>query len=90
MTHKITFMLRLVLLLALAVAVVALASGPGPSIDWWVLGGGGGGGGGVSVSINGTLGQTAIGSATTGSTRLGSGYWYAMQPYTILLPMIVR
>jgi hypothetical protein len=81
----------LLVLLLLVIVTTAAAKEPAASaILWRVFSGGGAPASGGNVTLNGSLSQTAIGSAATGSTRLGSGYWYAMQPYTIMLPMIVR
>jgi hypothetical protein len=91
MKNQRLIVLVLLALLLLAMVTTAAAKEPSASaILWRVFSGGGAPASGGNVTLNGSLGQTAIGSAATGRNRLGSGYWYAMQPYTILLPMIVR
>ena len=73
------------------------ASSAGFAIDWWVFSGGGApasttGG----VSLNGSLGQTAIGPSSNGSTViLSAGYWSGVGALTpeggpIYLPIILR
>ena len=62
------------LVVSLLFVGVALASGT-PSIDRWVIGGGGGSGTAGSTTLDGTLGQWAVGSGTAGTTQLGSGFW---------------
>ena len=56
----------------------------------WVVGGGGGLAAGSSVSLNGTLGQPAVGSFTTGSVTLKAGYWTGASRSTIYLPIVIR
>ena len=48
------------------------------SINWWVIGGGGDTVNSASYAVNSTLGQPAVGPATSTSYRLGAGYWYGM------------
>jgi hypothetical protein len=66
-------------LLILFSASLLIASAQGtPTVDWWVIAGGGApsSGGGGSVSLNDTLGQPVIGSATgSGGVALVDGYW---------------
>jgi hypothetical protein len=81
----------LLALLILAMVTTVAAKEPSASaILWRVFGGGGAPVSGGDVTLNGSLGQTAIGSAAAGKAQIGSGYWYAMQPYAVMLPMIVR
>ena len=61
-----------VLLVSLLLVSTALAQ---DGIDWWVIGGGGGSGTAGSTSLDGTIGQWAVGSGTSGTTQLGSGFW---------------
>jgi hypothetical protein len=55
--------------------VTSLASGE--QINWQVISGGGTRGTSVSYSLNGTLGQTAAGSAGSISYRINQGFWQA-------------
>ena len=84
--------LAVVLPLLLVMGVV-WAAAPGPAVDWEVISGGGGPSGGGEVTLNGTLGQTAIGpSAGGGGVTLGAGFWYGIggQVYRVYLPVVVR
>lgn len=47
----------------------------GEQINWWVIGGGGGSGSSSSFQLNGTVGQTAVGVASSASYTLNQGYW---------------
>jgi hypothetical protein len=80
-----------VLLASLLLVGTALAQG---SIDWWVIGGGGGSGTAGGTSLDGTIGQWAVGSGTSGTTQLGSGFWgggSAEGPSgAVFLPVILR
>jgi hypothetical protein len=64
-----------VLMLLLAAAGEAGADG-GASVTWAVLSGGGQPATGGSVSLSGSLGQTAIGPATSQDYGTAAGYWY--------------
>jgi hypothetical protein len=80
----------LLVLLLLVMVTTAAAKAPSASAILWRVFSGGAPASSGNITLNGSLGQTAIGSAAAGKARIGSGYWYAMQPYAILLPMIVR
>lgn len=62
--------------LLLALAVPAALAQQGPDIPWQVIGGGGAPSTGSGVTLNGTLGQPAIGPSSGGGSDLGAGYWY--------------
>jgi hypothetical protein len=81
----------LVILLVLALGGVAWAgSSASYAINWQVLSGGGAPVSGGNISLNATLGQTAIGPSSSTGYGLSSGYWYgsAGGPSTIYLPVI--
>jgi hypothetical protein len=72
-------------------------------LSWHVLSGGGRQGmASGSHTVRGTLGQLAIGPATSGQTSVGSGYWCGIQQgaggpvpgpgpgYEIYLPIVLR
>jgi len=67
-------------LAALLVVLVAGVAGAGQSasyaVNWQVLSGGGAPASAGTVSLNATLGQTAIGPSTSTSYKLGAGYWF--------------
>ncbi|MGD9315248.1 MAG: hypothetical protein PVG56_00315 [Anaerolineae bacterium] len=90
-------------LLLAGLALVGLAwagSSDGATVQWSVLSGGGAPAASSSgaVSLNGTLGQTAIGpSSVSGSsfgpgTMVGAGFWYGLGEgvYEIYLPLTLR
>jgi hypothetical protein len=81
-----------VLLVSLLFAGTALAQPP--SIGWWVISGGGGSGTAGDTSLDGTIGQWAVGSGTSGTTQVGSGFWgggNAEGPLEgIFLPVLLR
>ena len=85
--------LVLLALLAFSLAGVAwAASASGAGIDWDVLASGGGPSSTSRVSLNTTLGQTAIGHAASPS-NMGSGYWSGelnAADRSIYLPMLTR
>jgi hypothetical protein len=80
--------LTLAVLLFLAAAGAAGADG-GASVTWAVLSGGGQPATGGSVSLNGSLGQTAIGPATSQDYGTAAGYWYgAGALYRYIFPIL--
>ena len=82
------------LLMLLLVGAVWAASSDGPAVDWQVLSGGGAPAvsGSGAVTLNGTLGQTAIGFSSAGTRVLGAGFWYGVGEagYQIYLPVVLR
>ena len=63
-----------ILVVSLIIAGVVLAEGA-PDIGWWVIGGGGGSLSTGDTSLDGTIGQWAVGSNTQGTIEVGSGFW---------------
>jgi hypothetical protein len=59
--------------------------------DWHVFSGGGAPAGSANVSLNASLGQTAIGPASSASYSLHGGYWRtpAGEPATLYLPLVL-
>lgn len=85
--------LTLLLLAGLALASIAWAgSSDGTAVDWSVLNSGGAPAAGGAVTLNGTLGQTAIGSSAAAHGSLGAGFWYGLGKgiYTVYLPLVLR
>ena len=82
--------------LAVSLLLVSTALAQAPRIDWWVISGGGGSGTAGGISLDGTIGQWAVGSGTSGTTHVGSGFWgggSAAGPVDggqIFLPFILR
>ena len=65
------------LLVLLSASLLIASANGGPAVDWWVIAGGGGpSSGGGNITLNDTLGQPVIGSASgSGGLALVDGYW---------------
>lgn len=92
---KIKLIAFLILLAFLAAAAgSALANSSTAAINWQVLSSGGAPAVSSSgtITLNGSLGQTAIGPAITNQASLGSGFWYGVKIGTtwVYLPLVVR
>ena len=62
-------------------------------LDWFtpLTSGGGGSAGSASYSVNLTVGQTAIGSASSSSNHVCLGYWCgAVGQWRVYLPLVLR
>lgn len=84
-----------ILIASLSLVGTALARPQAHIINWWVIGGGGGSGASGGTALDGTVGQWAVGSGTSGSTHLESGFWVsgsAAGPADeqVFLPLILR
>lgn len=76
MRKKMILALLLVLLLSLALAAVAAAqTGDGFDLSWNVIGAGGGEMSGDGYSLNGTIGQTAVGTTSNADDSAAQGFW---------------
>ena len=87
--------LSLLLLAGLSLAGIAWAGrSDGAAVDWSVLSGGGAPAESSSgaVALNGTLGQTAIGSSSGTGATVGAGFWYGLGEglYRLYLPVLLR
>jgi hypothetical protein len=71
--HAATFSGALLALLCASFLIATAQSTP--AVDWWVIAGGGGPSSNGSLSLNDTLGQPVIGSASGGNVTLVDGYW---------------
>jgi hypothetical protein len=89
---RIGLLALLLLLMSLLAGAVWAGSSDGPAVDWEVLSGGGAPAAAGGVTLNGTLGQTAIGLSSAGTRVLGAGFWYAAGKgvYDIYLPVVLR
>jgi hypothetical protein len=68
----------LALLLMAAVTGLALAAPPFEhAITWQVIAAGGAPASGGAITLNGTLGQTAVALSASADYSVGSGYWSA-------------
>ena len=92
-----TGLVLLPLLLAAGLSLAGLVwagSSDGVAVDWSVLSGGGAPAESSSgtVSLNGSLGQTAIGSSSGSGAMLGAGFWYGLGVgvYEVYLPVTLR
>jgi hypothetical protein len=90
-----TALLTLVLLLFTILAGIAWAgSSDHYGVDWSILSGGGAPArsSAGNVILNGTLGQSAIGSSAATHRSLGAGFWYGVGEgiYTVYLPLVLR
>ena len=80
-----------VFLIILVVGVAVAARSASFTINWQVLSGGGAPAASTgNVSLNGSLGQTAIGSSSSASYSLNAGYWLKAPGYKILLPVVMK
>jgi len=62
-------------------------------LDWFtpLTSGGGGAAGSANYAVNLTVGQTAIGSASSSSYRACLGYWCRVEgPRRVYLPLVLR
>ena len=81
------------LALALLGGTALAQTGDGFDLTWHVMGGAGGVGPltGDGFSLNGTLGQTAIGPATDSGWWVGQGYWYGAEvAFGVYLPLVLK
>jgi uncharacterized repeat protein (TIGR01451 family) len=78
MNHKTLFYAILAaLLLVCGVSLAASAAGDPPALPWRVFSGGGASAASNNYSLAGSLGQTAIGPATSSNHGLSGGFWSA-------------
>ncbi|MEJ2709182.1 MAG: hypothetical protein P8074_16340 [Anaerolineales bacterium] len=82
------------LVLFLLAGTVWAGSSNGLVVDWFVLSSGGAPAesSSGSVTLNGTLGQTAIGPSVAAHGDLGGGFWYGVgqEMSTVYLPIMIR
>lgn len=64
--------------LILLVGVAQAGSSANYAINWQVFSGGGMPASAGTVTLNGSLGQTAIGPASSSTFGVNSGYWYGI------------
>jgi hypothetical protein len=93
MTRARAFRIGLLALpLLLLVSIAWAGSSNGTTVDWSALSGGGAPVAGGAVTLNGTLGQTAIGSSSGPGATLGAGFWYGVGEglYRLYLPVVLQ
>lgn len=80
----------LALLVLLLVGAGWAGAGDGPAVDWRVLSAGGAPAAAGQVTLDGSLGQTAIGPSAAAGLSLGAGFWYGLGGaglYRVYLPI---
>ncbi|MCX6024722.1 MAG: hypothetical protein NTY23_00410 [Chloroflexi bacterium] len=85
--------LGVVLLLLIVAANVSAMSSTNYRLDWLtpLTSGGGGEASSASYSANVTVGQTAIGEASSASYGTGLGFWYGLLDwFRVYLPLVLR
>ena len=89
--HRMAFPGLVLVTLSLTLVVgLALAQGT-PTIDRYVIGGGGGHAEATPYALDGTLGQSVVGTASQGDYGLCSGFWCgAAVEYKIYLPSMLK
>ena len=82
------------LLVFLLAGATAVGSAGEYAVDWQVLNGSGAPAASASglVALNGSLGQTAIGSSSGPGVTVGAGFWYGLGGgvYRLFLPVVLR
>ena len=77
-------------LIGLLLTGVVVANGL-PAIDWDVIGGGGGHAEAGIYTLDNTIGQAVVGTASGGGSELCSGFWCGTAvEYLIHLPLVLR
>jgi hypothetical protein len=78
------------LLLILIVGVVSAAPlVTNPAVDWWVFSGGGAPASVGDIALNGSLGQSIIGTSSSTNYSLDAGYWLKGR-YKTFMPLILK
>ncbi len=82
-------------LIFLVVSVVQAGSSASYTINWQVLNGGGAPASAGVVTLNGSIGQTAVGLASFNTVEVSSGYWFrslnqAPSATSVYLPFIFK
>ena len=96
-TNVVAFGLAAALIL-LSVGVVRAGRSANYAVDWQVFSSGGAPGAVGNVTLNGSLGQTAVGPSAGGDVSLSAGYWTGVGPvapsppadWFTFLPVVVR
>lgn len=66
-----------------------LAQSGDPAVEWWVISGGGAPSSGTGVTLNDTVGQPIIGTASGGGdVALSAGYWAACSAAAAVMPVV--
>lgn len=80
-----------VVLFLLLSGIVALALN-GYELNWYVIGGGGSAVTGGGYTMDSTVGQPVVGSASGGSYGLNTGFWqeFALPEIRVFLPVMLK
>ena len=81
--------LAVLLLVLIAGTVYAAISASTFTVDWWVFSGGGAPSSAGSFAMDGSLGQTVIGSSSSTNYSIDHGYWLK-GAYKTFLPLIKK
>ena len=86
-----TILLALLIFLLLTGSALAMSS-TNYKLDWFVplTGGGGGAMSSTNYAVNFTIGQSAIGPATSTNYGVGLGYWVWQYLHRVFLPVILK
>ncbi|MFQ6100812.1 MAG: hypothetical protein ACE5OS_06205 [Anaerolineae bacterium] len=93
MTKRMIIVIAGAMLCGLLLTTVALAmSSDNYRLDWFtpLTGGGGGAVASTNYAVNFTVGQSAIGTASSASYNGCLGYWCGEFEYRIFLPLVLR
>jgi len=84
------FSLFLIFGLAVGLASRALAVPTAATVERWVIAGGGGHAEAAPYSLDGTIGQSVVGTAGDFPRLLCSGFWCGAPGHRTYLPVVVR
>lgn len=75
-----------VLLIILLSGVARAASSANYALNWQLFSGGGAPATSGTVTLKGSLGQTAVGAASSTTLGVSSGYWYGITSQSLEVP----
>lgn len=89
------FIVSILLILLVGASLASAQTMDGYTITWWTTSGGGGTSEAAGYSLNGIIGQPAVGEMSGGGYTVTSGYLSGVvtqpaQPYQAYLPMVKR
>ena len=95
MSRRRLLLLLLAMLAASLLLVTAASADANMRINWYAFSGGGGHSSSAHYTVDGTLGQTAAGLASSTHFRLGGGFWYVLgvpqvTTRTLYLPVVLK
>jgi hypothetical protein len=81
--------LAALLLVLIAGTAFAAVSASDFTVDWWVFSGGGAPSSAGSFAMNGSLGQTVIGTSSSNNFSIDHGYWLK-GAYKTFMPLVLK